>query len=837
MTNVAMMLIHVMAPLAVPLRHAGGSETALSPVGVGDVLILENTGDRPGAPAFVAYAPGVRAALVPGGLMLQVRRGDEPTTTVLRLSFEGASVDATIEAQEPLPGVFSFFLGNDPEEWRRGLRRFGRIVSAGLYPGVDLVLRGGEGAIEYDLLLSPGVDPSQIVVRCEGIRSLDIDASGAIVLDTDSGSIRHPIGRCWQTSESGQVTEVDLCYRRIDGERFGFCVRGRDPSLPLAIDPRLVWSTYLGASGGQGGSVGDMARAVAYDAFGNVTVGGTMEGGPIELGGFPATPGTFQAPAPPAYVDAFVTRFRQLDGALVYSSVFGGSGPVPEDRIYSVGVDDLGRATAVGCTSSSDFPTTPGAWDRVKNGTVTSFVLTLSPNGDDLEYATFLEGSLGSEAFGVAVTSSGAALVCGKAFSADFPTTPGAFDTSFNGIEDAFVTKLDPTGSSLEWSTFLGGIGPDYLRALALDSNEDVVTSGLGTSGFPVTPGAYDTTYSQAGDVVVARLDASGSRLIWSTFVGDKDEDFGTAIALVPDGSVVVGGSTKSTSFPTTPGALQPMFNVSTVTGTYDGFVLRLNPSGSSLQASTFLGGTFQDAIGDLAVDSSGVVTVVGGTGSLSFPITPGAFDTTLMKSNAAFVCRLDPALSRLFYSSALGGPLVNHAEATVMDARARVTLVGATSGGFPTTPDAFRLQYTGGQYDAFVTTMDLLLQGVDSRGASRPACLGPIQLNAIAMPLSGASNFGFYCSGAPPRTAGWLVLGSTEVFAIAAVGEGSNIAPPFSVIPVLSDSAGYLEVDLPIAPGTQGMTFTARCYFRNPPTCQGASSWSTSNGLFISIQ
>ncbi|MGH7372567.1 MAG: hypothetical protein ACREJK_12090, partial [Candidatus Methylomirabilales bacterium] len=318
-------------------------------------------------------------------------------------------------------------------------------------------------------------------------------------------------------------------------------------------------------------------------------------------------------------------------------------------------VDSLGRTTVVGWTASQDFPTTPGAFQTAKGATsFTGFVFRLSTLGEDLEYSTFLEGMLGSKALTVAVAASGAAIVGGETSSADFPTTPGAFDTTIGGLgKDGFLTRLDPSGSFLEWSTFLGGFGPDELYALAIDGQENITATGLaGSADFPTTPGAFKTGIPYGGDAFVARMDSSGSSLLWSTFLGGDQEDRGFALGLAPDGGVVIGGDTRSFDFPTTPGAFQPTHAPGPV-NPWDTFVTRMDPTGSRLIYSTFLGGDAGDFLGDLVVDASGMVTAIGSADSADFPFTTGAF---VSNPFGIFVSRLDPIGSRLFYSGIVGG-------------------------------------------------------------------------------------------------------------------------------------------------------------------------------------
>lgn len=806
---------------------------------------LDNRERWPKEPCFIGSASGMRVGIVRDAILLQVFDAEADRMAVVRLGFEGASESVELEPLEPRPGRFNFFVGKDPSKWRRNLRRYGAVRWSELYPGVDLVLRSEEEGYEYDLLVAPGADLSRVILRCEGIESLELDETGCAVLETPLGAIRQVPGRCWQEDPEGRIEELAFMFRVLDGERLGFEVPERDPSLFLTIDPELVWSTYLGGKGG-GPSLGDVARAVALDDAGNVTVTGTSEGG-VGDGQFPMTPGTFQAASFSNGTDifgedVFVTRFRQSDGTLIYSSVIGG-GMSHEDRAQAIDVDGSGRAVVAGHTPSEDFPTTPGAWDTTfSSNAVTAFVFRLSPNGDDLEFSTFLEGnSNGGEAYAVAALDSGSTLVAGRTTSPSFPTTPGAFDTTHNGFDDAFITQFDPTGSSLEWSTFLGGFSLDRAQALELEPQGTVLVTGLtGSSDFPITSGAFDTTLAPFGDVFVTRLDPSGSQVLLSTFLGGSMQDMARAIAVDRNGSVYVAGDTTSTDFPTTPGSFQPVFIPGVISGLPEAFLTRFDSTGSSLVYSTFLGGCGSEGFTGLKVDASGLVS---GTGFVQgpFTVTPGAFDDSngAGKDTDGFVSRFDPTGSKLFYSSRLGGTQVDALAGIAMNTAGRVTVAGQTiSQDYPTTSNAFQPTFGAGG-EAVVTTMDLVLRGVDLIGSSNPSCLGAVMLNATEMPVQGAASFGFYCSAAPPLARGWLLVGFSNAqspFALAR-NTGPALPTPLSILPVQSDAAGYAEIPLPLKTGTQGLVFSARCFFKNPSTCLGPMPFSSSNGLLITVQ
>ncbi len=404
---------------------------------------------------------------------------------------------------------------------------------------------------------------------------------------------------------------------------------------------------------------------------------------------------------------------------LLFSTYLGGNA-VFGDEGDAIAVDRSGRAYVTGLTWSNDFPTTPGAFDRrygADSDDPDAFAVRLNPTGSTLEYATFLGGGDGDAGYGIAVDPSGRAYVTGWTESHNFPTTPGVLDRSYNGGGDAFVVRLNASGSSLDYATFLGGPSGDSSGDIAVDaSGQAYVTGVAGSSDFPTTLGAFDRRYSGGqgyngmipGDAFVARLNAAGTELVYGTFLGGRGADYGAAIALDATGRAYVAGGTNSSDFPATPGAFDTTFNgqclpldsqSETCISLLDAFVVRLNPAGSTLEYATYLGGSDDEDMGtDIAVDASGRVYVTGRTDSGDFPTTPGAFDRSFngysgTVTGDAFVTRLKAGGNALDYSTFLGGSgwfFGNWAKGVAVDAYGRAYVTGWTdSYDFPITSDA----------------------------------------------------------------------------------------------------------------------------------------------------
>jgi len=391
---------------------------------------------------------------------------------------------------------------------------------------------------------------------------------------------------------------------------------------------------------------------------------------------------------------------------LIYSTFIGGAGG---DSGFSIAVDSSGNAYVSGNARSMDFPTTPGVFDVVGDGGGDAFVTKLNVSGSGLVYSTFLGGGSDECSYSITVDSSGNAYLTGQTWSTAFPTTPGAFDTTLGGSNDAFVAKLNATGGGLVYSTFLGGGDREAGFTIVLDpSGNAYVTGDTQSTDFPTTPGAFDITLDGGSDIFVAKLNATGSGLVYSTFLGGALVEMEPCIALDSSGNVYVAGYTLSADFPTIPGSFDTIFN-----GNSDVFVAKLNATGSGLIFSTFLGGSSIDRAHSVIFDSSGSAYVTGETSSDDFPATPGAFDISYNGGGDAFVSKLDMTGSVLVYSTFLGGGVLDRSYSVALDSSGNAYAAGFTgSTDFPTTPGAFDTSPNNGD-DAFVSRLNAAGSGL----------------------------------------------------------------------------------------------------------------------------
>lgn len=576
----------------------------------------------------------------------------------------GADDAPSVAGRDRGDSTASYFVGADPDGWQRNVPTFGEVRQRGLWQGIDLVFHGTRAGAEYDFVVAPGSDPARIGYRLRGTDGLRLE-NGDLMAATAVGDFVHRAPVAFQTV-AGERRPVAASYRLADGV-VGFDLGAYDPSLPLVIDPvtDIHYATYLGGSGH------DLAHAIALQDGDLYLTGGT---GSTD---FPTTTGPYVASG----TDVFVARISP-DGAgaadLVASAVLGGTG---NDFGVSLAVD--GDATYVSgiirahdFPTTSDFPTTAGAFDESFNGAEDAFVAGFALGSDgtaDLTYSTFVGGSGFDDARGIAVDG-GDVYIAGSAESADYPTTEGAFDRTVAGPTDAVLTRLSPDGAGaddLVYSTYFGGSAIDYAWALVVDDGDAYVTGSTWDAGnFPTTPGAYDRSLGGEEDAFLTRISPDGAGaadLVYSTYLGGGSWDDANGIA-VADGDAYIVGSARSEHFPSTAGAYDRTFN-----GETDGFVSRISPDGAGkadLRYSTLLGGRKEDWVTSVAVEG-GALYLAGGSESRNFPTTAGAVDRTYNGGVDATVLRLVPrskGTKDLRYATYLGGNSWDTAYQLVLD-------------------------------------------------------------------------------------------------------------------------------------------------------------------------
>ena len=591
----------------------------------------------------------------------------------LHMKMVGCNLNPVITSLEELPGKMNYLLGNDSSRWHSNVPIFQKVLYENVYPGINLVYKGTGGNVEYDYVVAPGARPESIRFEILGADKLDITPEGDLAIQTPLGTCIQKKPKTYQENSLGIPSEVTSGFVMTPEHQIAFHVPSYDKSKSLIIDP-LIYSTYLG---GNSSDIGDIGYGIAVDNSGNAYVTGYTASTD-----FPTTVGVFDTILNGNY-DAYVTKLNPSGTGIVYSTYLGGS---DSDYGYAIAVDTGGNAYVTGFTYSTNFPTTDGAFERNPHG-YDVYVTKLNATGTGLAYSTFLGYGYG---YSIAVNNNGNAYVTGYTIASNFPTTTGAFDTTYDNY-DGYVTKLNPAGTGLEYSTFLGGTDADFGQSIAIDSIGNAYVTGYTySSDFPTTTGAYDTVYNDY-DAFVTKLNPTGTGLLYSTFLGGSSNDFGYGIAIDVGGNAYVTGMTQSSGFPTTSGALDRTYNSNN-----DGFVTKVNPAGTGLVYSTFLGGSKYDAGKSIAVDMSGNAYIAGITESTNFPTTNGAYDKTYNGGyEDVFVTKLNPAGNALVYSTYLGGSESDRGFSMAMDKSGNVYVTGDTqSSNFPTTSGAYDQTY-----------------------------------------------------------------------------------------------------------------------------------------------
>jgi len=614
--------------------------------------------------------------------------------STIRMQLVGANPKARIEGLDRLPGTSNYFIGNDPAKWRTNVPHYAKVRYRDVYPGIDLVYYANERNLEYDLVVKPGADPRRIELGFEGADEIHLNDRGALVVKAAGIELHQCLPRIYQEDNDGRAgTRNEIGRKEVAGHfvirnerRIGVALSSYDVTQTLIIDPVIVYSSFLG------GNHYEYGQGIAVDFSGNAYVTGS--GSSTD---FPATPGAlpFQSTG---NVDAFVARVNQKGDTLLFLAYLGGSG---SDYSRGIALDSEGNAYLAGSTYSDNFPATANAYQRTqgggrcgrqdRNACSDAFIAKLNFDGNSLLYSTYLGGDAEDNAFALAVEASGIITVAGTASaravtSRPFPVTPGAYQTSVRGELDAFIARFSANGLSLVYSTFLGGTGSDYPFALATDAASNSYVTGMTTSSdLPVTPGAIQSTHGgpvgQPGggqDAFVAKLNSSGTGLVYATYLGGGSEDTGQSIAVDSLGNTYVGGSTASRNFLVSSGAFQRQ-----LLGTGDGFLSKLNPGGTGLVFSTLLGGSDFDRIGAVALEPSGRIVVAGSSGSADFPLQTAPFG---QYPGGSFVALMSGAGDRLVSSISLGGWWEQSSDALAVDASGHAYVAGRTlSEDFPT--------------------------------------------------------------------------------------------------------------------------------------------------------
>ena len=604
--------------------------------------------------------------------------GNQATTSsIVRSSLANSNPNPTISGLEQLPGFANFILGEDSSQWQTNVPTFNGVVYQNVYQGIDRVFKGTEGQLKSEFLVAPFANPSQIKMNYTGVNDIRLRDDGALILETPLGELIDNAPIVYQDINRQRVN-VPAAYNLLGNGQVGFSLGEFDRTQPLVIDPVLAYSTYLG------GSASDSANRIAVDSTGAAYIIGTT------VNNFTTTPGAYQT-TPAGQADFLVTKINSEGTALVYSTYIGGTG-----NEYGIGiaVDGQGNAYLTGQVDPG-YPTTPGSFQPTAT-TYNAAATKLNAAGNSLVYSTFLGGNGSALGTSIAVDSNGNAYVTGPTGD-NFPIA-NASQPQIGGNIDAFITKVNPTGSGLVYSTYFGGSNRDEGQGIAVDSNGNAYVSGITYStNLPLTNPVQTTIGGGQYDAFISKFTPNGAR-IYSTYLGGTGDDQGTSIAADSSGNAYIVGTTSSTNFPT----LSPI-QLLNAGGANDAFVSKLSAAGNSLIYSTYLGGSGDDKGDRITVDSAGNAYVTGNTTSTNFP-TKNAIQSISGGGQDAFITSINSSGSTLVDSTYLGGSGDDNGGGIAVDANGAVYVAGSTtSTNFPTA-NPLQAANGGGASDAFIT-------------------------------------------------------------------------------------------------------------------------------------
>jgi hypothetical protein len=673
-----------------------------------DAYFEANRGQTGASVAFVGRGPGYTVLLQRnGGAVYRFPAGAEADAAPpLRIELLGQSTPSQVEGQQPLVSVTNYYRGDLPADWYSGIPHYGRVRFDSVYPGIDLVWRSQGVDLEYEFLAAAGADPGQIRVGIGGASGVRIDAQGNLVLETPAGSIRHRRPMAWQEID-GRRREVQAAFS-LEGTIAGFRLGSYDRRRPLRIDPVVSYSSYVGGAGF------DAAYAITTDGAGGVYMTGTTASV-----GFPA-----QGSSVNSNNDAFVMKFNE-SGDLLYNTLLASNGNTSGQAIAA---DSSGNVYIAGTTEADNLPVTAGAWRTVFGGIADAFAAKLNPSGI-LVYATYIGGPGQETGTGISIDRAGSAYVGGYT-SGSFPTTPGAAQTLYGGgFSDAFVVKLNASGSAALYSTLLGGTGNDEADAITVDASGNACIAGYtDSSNLPV----YDAPQPSSGgegDALIACLNANGTAWTMVSYLGGSNVDQAFALAIDAGGNLYVVGTSFSPDFPVTSGVFQ-----SANAGGYDAFLAKLSAGGSTLIYATYLGGSGSDAATTVAVGSTGDVWVGGFTNSTNFPLS-GAWQSVPGGSFDGFISHLSPDAAVLLTSSYLGGSGDDRVLGIALDPTGPVFVAGSTlSLNFPVTPGAMQGGAPAGM-NAFLTQVNPSAYSISGQVTAQAGA----PLSGVEVTLSGA--------------------------------------------------------------------------------------------------
>lgn len=558
-------------PASLPVDKAKTSQVK-SAYGKLPLTFELNQGQTDAQVKFLSRGSGYNLFLTPNAAALELRQSERATgrksvknatalsairnlkSALVRLQLLNANPQPEVSGMDELPGKSNYFLGNDPQQWRTNVPNFAKVKYANVYPGVDQIYYGNQQQLEYDFVVAPHADPSVIKLSFDGATSLRLNKQGDLILQTATGQIVQKKPELYQTI-NGIKLDIAGYYNLQGKNQVGFVVGAYNKSQPLVIDPRIVYTTFLGGSGN------DYPNDIANDAEGNAYVTGYTFSAD-----FPTTANSVQPTASPASTIAFVTKLNSDGSAFVYSTYLGGTlknSCAPASTAVAIAVDANNNAYIGGTTNSQDFPTLPAS--NLGSCTFNGFVTQLNATGG-LQYSAYVPNVLVKS---LGVDTEGKIQVLGEAFISPLygqllQTTP----TAYNQQGGLALVKIDPTQAlpaNPSNNLMRGMAQPIYATytgaflnnaRLVIDAAGNTIIAGDTTAtNVPTTPNAVQPALAGKSDTVVLKFDwrqTGSAALLYATYLGGSEDDTFSGLTVNSNGEIYLTGTMNSVNFPLT---------------------------------------------------------------------------------------------------------------------------------------------------------------------------------------------------------------------------------------------------------------------------------------------
>jgi hypothetical protein len=619
--------------------------------------------------------------------MIKTKESNYESQTI-KLSFVN-SLKPKVEGIKVLPHYNNYFLGNNPSKWASYCRNYSKIEYLDVWEGIDLAYFFTPEGIKYEFYVSPDANAQDLQIKVEGAKAGLLGTS--LQMTTTIGNIFDTNLKVFDQVTGRLIPSIFT----LNGNTISFSNIPLKRENTVVIDP-LVYSTYLG------GTDEDFPKDIVVDKNDSVYICGYTRSDD-----FPVTPDSFQNKIVKKFrEDGFITKLSPSGDALVYSTFFGGS---DYDVINGIKVDAGGNIYIAGGTNSQDFPISQDSYQMTNQGKSNCFVSKLNADGNKLIYSTYIGGTTYDYAQAIAIDSIGCAYITGISGSPDFPVTRDAIQTKNLGKTDILLSKLDPAGKTLLYSTLLGGSKDDKAYDVTIDNDGNTYITGETNSlEFPTTKDAYQKTINgtrQDRDAFITKVDTIKNKLIYSSYLGGSDHEEGIKIRIDSKENIYICGRTGSYNFPVTPGAFQ--ISNSGDNASKDIFVTKFKSSGADLLYSTYIGGSNGDWVSGFDIDETGNAFICGYTFSDDFPITESTYQV-IKKNDDAFITKLNATGTDLIYSTYLGGNGADRSTTSCIDPKGFVYIAGITdSEDYPTKGGLNNKKQTGG-FDIFITKFDV---------------------------------------------------------------------------------------------------------------------------------